>query len=76
MLNRRFEGVSTSFYIPLWNGLFYNAFIEWARDGMKGSVDETVERVQEGLKLLAEAIEIGLTNSSQNRRRESIIPDC
>lgn len=74
MLNGRFEGISTSFYIPLWNGLLYNAFIEWARDGMKGSVEETVERMQEGLKLLAEAIETGLTNSTQNRKKESIMP--
>ena len=29
VMNSRLEGVSTSFYIPLWNGMIYNAFMEW-----------------------------------------------
>ena len=68
IINKRFESVSISFYIPLWNGMIYNSFIEWAKSGMAEPVEEAIERVQNGLKLVAESIEIGLTNSTQNRR--------
>lgn len=68
IMNERYEGVSTSFYIPLWIGMIYNAFIEWAKTGMAEPVETAVERVMTGLKLVAESIEIGLTNSTQNSR--------
>ncbi len=67
-MNEQFEGVTTSFYIPLWNGMLYNAFIEWVKSGMDEPVEEILEKVKEGLKLVAVSIETGLTNSSQNHR--------
>ena len=66
IMNTRYEGVSTSFYVPLWNGMIYNAFIEWARTGMSEPVETTVERISEGLRLVAQSIETGLANSAQN----------
>ena len=60
--------VAVSFYIPLWIGMIYNSFIEWARTGMDEPVDVAVERVHAGLRLVASSIETGLTNSSQNKR--------
>ena len=68
IMNKRFENVSVSFYIPLWNGMIYNSFIEWAKSGMAEPVEAAIERVQTGLKLVAESIERGLTNGTQNRR--------
>lgn len=68
MMNERFENVAVSFYIPLWIGMIYNSFIEWARNGMEEPVDAAVERVHAGLRLVAASIETGLTNSSQNKR--------
>ncbi len=67
-MNERFEGVSTSYYIPLWNGMIYNSFIEWARSGMTEPVDVTIEKVKQGLKMVAESIDTGLTNKTQNHR--------
>ena len=67
-MNKRYEGVSVSFYIPLWIGMIYNAFIEWARAGMDEPVEKAVERVTAGLKLVAESIEADLTNRTQNMR--------
>lgn len=58
LMNKQYEEVSaSSFYNPLWNGMIYNVFIEWARSGMNGAVEETVEKVKEGLKQVAESIE-------------------
>ena len=68
IMNKRYEGVSVSFYIPLWIGMIYNAFIEWARAGMDEPVEKAVERVTAGLKLVAESIEADLTNHTQNLR--------
>lgn len=68
LMNERFEGISKSFYISLWNGMIYNAFMEWARAGMPGTVEDTIEQVKTGLKLVAESIDTGLTNSEQNQR--------
>ena len=68
IMNKRYEGVSVSFYIPLWIGMIYNAFIEWARAGMDEPVEKAVERVTAGLKLVAESIEADLTNRTQNMR--------
>lgn len=68
IMNRCYEDVSVSFYIPLWIGMIYNAFIEWAKTGMDEPVEEAVERVKAGLKLVAESIESGSTNSTQNTR--------
>lgn len=67
-MNEQYQGVSVSFYIPLWIGMIYNAFIEWARAGMDEPVETAVERVKAGLKLVAESIETGLTNDTQNLR--------
>ena len=63
-MNRQFADVSTSFYIPLWNGMIYNAFIEWARAGMPGTVEDAIANVNEGLKLVAASIESGLRNKT------------
>ena len=68
IINKRYEAVAVSFYIPLWIGMIYNVFIEWARTGMSEPVETTVERVTEGLKMVAESIETGLTNDTQNLR--------
>lgn len=65
-MNKRYQNVSTTFYIPLWNGMIYNAFMEWARAGMPGTVEETVKNVKSSLKLVAESIQTGLRNSAQN----------
>ena len=65
-MNEQYQGVSVSFYIPLWIGMIYNAFIEWAKTGMDEPVETAVERVKAGLKLVAESIETGLTNDTQN----------
>ena len=65
-MNKRFEGASTSFYIPLWNGMIYNAFIEWARAGMPGAVEDAIENVKSGLKIVAADIETGLRNRARN----------
>lgn len=67
-MNRHYEDVSVSFYIPLWIGMIYNSFFEWVRAGMSEPVETAVERVKKGLKLVAESIENGLTNSTQNRQ--------
>lgn len=69
-MNERFENVSASFYIPLWNGMIFNAFFVWAKEGMNEPVDETIERLKHGLKLVKESLETGLTNSAQNSRRQ------
>lgn len=65
-MNRLFEDASTSFYIPLWNGMIYNSFMEWARAGMPGTVEEAIEKVNEGLRLVAASIETGLRSEAQN----------
>lgn len=62
IMNERFEDASVSFYYPLWNGMIYNSFFEWARSGMEGSVEDAVRNVYASLKLVAESIETGLTN--------------
>lgn len=67
-MNNRYEDVSVSFYIPLWNGMIYNAFIEWAKTGMTEPVETAIERVRNGLRLVALSIENDLTNSAQNKR--------
>ncbi len=68
LMNRAYEGVSISFYIPLWNSMIYNSFIEWAKAGMSEPVEKAVERVRDRLRLVADSIETGLTNSTQNKR--------
>ena len=67
-MNELYEGVSVSFYIPLWIGMIYNSFFEWVKTGMDEPVEAAVERVKAGLLLVAESIETGLTNDSQNKR--------
>lgn len=65
VLNKRYEDASAqSFYVPLWNGMIFNIFIEWARAGMNGTVEETVEKVNTGLKLVARSIETRIINTS------------
>lgn len=66
-MNQRFEGIATSFYIPLWNGMIYNAFMEWARAGMPGTVESTIDKVNASLKLVAASIETGIRNKTQNK---------
>jgi len=68
LMNKRFEDASVSFYIPLWNGMIYNAFFEWARTGMNEPVETAIARVKEGLKLVSDSIETGLTNGTQNKK--------
>lgn len=68
IMNERYEGSSVSFYIPLWIGMIYNGFIEWARSDMDEPVESAVERVRKGLSLVADSIETGLTNDTQNKR--------
>ena len=46
----------------------YNSFIEWAKAGMSEPVEKAVERVRDRLRLVADSIETGLTNSTQNKR--------
>lgn len=65
-MNQHYANVTTSFYITLWNGMIYNAFIEWARAGMPGTVEEAIENVNSSLKLVAESIRTGLRNKTQN----------
>lgn len=68
MMNARYENASRSFYIPLWNGLLYNAMIEWVRTGADESAEDAAARMREALHLLAKSIESGETNREQNRR--------
>ena len=67
LMNKRYEDVSVSFYIPMWNGMIYNSFIEWAKSGMSEPVESILERVKNGLRLVADSIETGLTNNTQNK---------
>lgn len=68
MMNERFENTSKSFYIPLWNGLLYNAVIEWVKSGTDETAESAIERMNEALKLLAESIGNGTTNQTQNAK--------
>ena len=68
MMNERFEDTSRSFYIPLWNGLLYNAVIEWVRSGSHEPPESAAARMKEALGLLADSIESGATNPTQNAR--------
>ena len=68
MMNARFEDASKSFYIPLWNGLLYNAMIEWVKSCSDEPADVAADRLREALHLLAKSIESGETNRTQNRR--------
>lgn len=70
MMNKRFEGTSKSFYIPLWNGLLYNAVIEWVKSGTDESAESAVARMRDALDLLAKSIETGMTNETENARLE------
>ncbi len=70
IINRQYPYVSVSFYMPLWIGMIYNAFIEWAKKGMDEPVEAAAARVSAGLKMVAESIETGLTNNTQNMRME------
>ena len=65
-MNKRLADASNALYVALWNGMIYNAFIEWARAGMPGTVEETIENVKSGLKLVANTIETGLRNNTQD----------
>ena len=67
IMNKRYEGVSVSFYIPLWVGMIYNGFIEWAKSGMDEPMDAAIDRVKAGLILVAESIDTDLTNTTQNK---------
>lgn len=66
MMNARYESASKSFYIPLWNGLLYNAVIEWVKSDADETPESAAERMKEALKLLSESIETGMTNPTQN----------
>ena len=68
-MNRHHQDASISFYIPLWNGMIYNSFFEWARAGMDEPVEAAVARFRNALKLVAASIETGLTNDTQNKRQ-------
>lgn len=70
MMNKNFEGTSKSFYLPLWNGLLYNAVVEWVKSGTDESAESAVARMKDALDLLAKAIETGMTNETENARLE------
>lgn len=61
-MNKHYENETNSFYFTMWNGMIYNAFIEWARAGMPGGVETAIDKVKEGLKLVSASIEKGLRN--------------
>ena len=67
LMNKHYEDVSVSFYIPMWNGIIFNSFIEWVKSGTSEPVESALERVKDGLRLLADSIETGLTNNTQNK---------
>ena len=56
-INDQFVGEPGSFYVSFWNGMIYNAFMEWTKGGMKGTVEETMEKVKQDLKMVAETID-------------------
>ena len=68
LMNKHYENVNTSFYIPLWNGMIYNAFFEWVRVGMPGPVETTITKVKEAMKMVAVSIETDSINRTQNKR--------
>ena len=68
LMNKRYENTSKSFYIPLWNGLLYNAVIEWVKSDTDESAESAVARMKDALELLTQAIETGQTNPTQNVR--------
>lgn len=70
VLNSRYEDASVSFYHPEWNGLLYNAAVEWVKSCPDEPVEDALVRVKEGLRLLAASIETGDTNKTQNAVRE------
>ena len=74
MMNARFEDASKSFYIPLWNGLLYNAMIEWVKTGADEPAEIAAQRLRESLHLLAKSIESGETNATQNLRLDQAPP--
>ena len=45
--------------------MIFNAFIEWARAGMPGTVEEAIEKVNAGLKQVAKTIQKGPRNQAQ-----------
>ena len=55
-------------YLPLWNGMIFNAFIEWARAGMPGTVEGAIANVNAGLKQVAVSIETGLRSKAQDKK--------
>ena len=67
IMNQHYENTSASFYMPLWIGMIYNSFIEWVRADMQEPVEEVVERVRDGLRLVAESIENNQAHDTQNR---------
>ena len=69
-MNKRFEDVTTSFYLVLWNGMIYNAFIEWVRAGMPGTVEDTIDQVIAALKLVSTSIETGLVQRKTSHTAE------
>jgi hypothetical protein len=41
--------------------------MEWARAGMPGTIESTIEQVNAGLKMVASSIETGFRNQTQNK---------
>ena len=70
VLNSRYEDASVSFYHPEWNGLLYNAVVEWVKSCPDEPVEEALIRVKEGLKLLVKSIETGNTIKNENGIQE------
>ena len=68
LMNERFENTSKSFYIPLWNGMIYNAVIEWVKSDTDETPENAAARMSEALKMVAESIETGKTNPTQNAK--------
>ena len=68
LMNERFENTSKSFYIPLWNGMIYNTVIEWVKSDTDETPENAAARMSEALKMVAESIETGKTNPTQNAK--------
>ena len=68
LMNAQFEGTTKSFYIPLWNGLLYNAVIEWIKSDTDETPESAAARMKEALTLLSQSIETGTTNPTQNAK--------
>ena len=68
LMNKHYENMNVSYYYQLWNGMIYNSCFEWIRAGMTDPVETAIEKVKEGMKLVALSIETDTPFNSQNKR--------